>query len=173
MPQRSDAWTPRNMHFHRRRRSARKAWFPLLVLGSAAVIGAAIGLTLARTTSSNSHGKPIASCAATDGDTIRCAGERIRLHGIDAPEIPGHCREGRACVPGDPYKSTSSLMAALAGQLTIERVGKERYGRTLAVVTGANGDLSCWQLEHKQAVYKSDWDNGLRVAQTCFRAIDG
>lgn len=47
----------------------------------------------------------VAGCTVTDGDTIRCGAERIRLLGIDAPELPGHCRSGRACAPGDPYGS--------------------------------------------------------------------
>ena len=41
-----------------------------------------------------------------DGDTLRCQdGTRIRLSGIDAPELDGHCQPGRACVPGDPLAS--------------------------------------------------------------------
>src|SRR3546814_4753345 len=31
-----------------------------------------------------------------DGDTLRCGGTRIRLQGIDAPEMPGHCRRSEA-----------------------------------------------------------------------------
>lgn len=32
-----------------------------------------------------------------DGDTFDCGSTRIRLHGIDSPEMPGHCRSGREC----------------------------------------------------------------------------
>ena len=32
-----------------------------------------------------------------DGDTIHCGYTRVRLAGIDAPEMPGHCQPGRAC----------------------------------------------------------------------------
>lgn len=32
-----------------------------------------------------------------DGDTIHCRYTRVRLAGIDAPEMPGHCQPGRAC----------------------------------------------------------------------------
>jgi micrococcal nuclease len=49
----------------------------------------------------------------------------------------------------------------------IDRVGKDRYGRTLAMVSGPRGDLSCWQLVHLQAVYKPAWDDGGRVALLC------
>lgn len=130
-----------------------------------------IAPTLAERTGSAEYGQTISGCRVTDGDTIRCGDERIRLLAIDAPEMPGHCRSGRRCAPGDPYASTDSLRAAMTGSLTIDRVGEDHYGRTLARVAGSRGDLSCWQLEHDQAVYRSDWDNGLRVARTCPRAV--
>ena len=55
----------------------------------------------------------------------------------------------------------------MSADLRIERVGTDHYGRTLAIVAGDHGDLSCWQLSHRQAVYKPTWDNGLRVARMC------
>lgn len=109
----------------------------------------------------------ITGCRVTDGDTIRCGDERIRLLAIDAPELPGHCRAGRRCAPGDGAASAASLERALTGRLTIERAGKDRFGRTLAMVAGDAGDLSCWQLARAQAIYKSRWDDNDRVARTC------
>jgi endonuclease YncB( thermonuclease family) len=113
------------------------------------------------------HSGRFRSCQAIDGDTLRCGGERVRLLAIDAPELPGHCRPGRDCAPGDPFASTTSLSAALSDELRIERVGEDHYGRTLASVSGPKGDLSCWQLEHGQARYRAEWDSELRVARTC------
>ncbi|MET1756530.1 thermonuclease family protein [Novosphingobium sp. RD2P27] len=113
------------------------------------------------------YADPIYGCSATDGDTIRCGDERIRLVGIDAPELPGHCQAGRDCAPGDPHASTNNLKAAMSGSLTIKRIGEDRYGRTLALVAGSEGDLSCWQLSHDRAIYKAHWDDGLNVARTC------
>ena len=74
-----------------------------------------------------------------------CGSERIRLLGIDAPELPGDCRNGRVCAPGDPLASTASLARAISPDMRITRVGQDRYGRALAMVAGALGDLSCWQ----------------------------
>ena len=34
-----------------------------------------------------------------DGDTIKIAGERIRIHGIDAPEFRQWCRDKRGKSP--------------------------------------------------------------------------
>lgn len=111
-------------------------------------------------------------CTATDGDTIRCGEERIRLLAIDAPETAGHCREGRTCAPGDPRASTESLRAALsAGPLTVRRIGQDRYGRTLALVAAGGVDLSCHQLSHGQAIYVRKWDNRRALARTCPAAL--
>ncbi len=46
-----------------------------------------------------------------DGDTLRCGSERVRLAGIDAPEMPGHCRPGRECTAGDAFASRDGLQA--------------------------------------------------------------
>ncbi|RPF70427.1 thermonuclease family protein [Aurantiacibacter spongiae] len=111
--------------------------------------------------------EPLADCRITDGDTIRCGDERIRLLGIDAPELPGHCRQGRDCVEGDPYASTETLRRAMQGRLTIARAGTDRYGRTLAVVYADGVNLSCAQIEAGQAEYVERWDNGGMVARDC------
>lgn len=110
---------------------------------------------------------PIENCRVVDGDTLRCGRERVRLLGIDAPEMPGHCQGNRRCVPGDPFASKDSLGRAASGPLVIERVGTDRYGRTLGLVRGARGDLSCWQLENRQAQYRRDWDDGGALARRC------
>lgn len=88
---------------------------------------------------------------AIDGDTLRCGKERIRLLGIDAPEMPGHCRRGRQCVEGDPYASKAALAARLKGRATIERRGRDRYGRTLARVRVNGTDLSEAQIQAQMA----------------------
>lgn len=111
-----------------------------------------------------------ATCHAVDGDTLRCGRERIRLLGIDAPELPGHCHQGRNCAPGDPFASMQSLTAALrSGPISIERVGQDRYGRTLALVTAGKVNVACWQLRSGNAVYVAHWDDGARVARACRR----
>ena len=109
-----------------------------------------------------------AAGTVTDGDTIRCGDERIRLLGIDAPELPGHCRSGRSCAPGDPYASTRSLQAAMEkGPFWIIRLGTDRYGRTLALVRAGEVDLSCHQLATGHAIYKPRWDDDRAVRRTC------
>lgn len=164
-------------HYRRLRGERLVSGTTVAVLVGAVIFGGAVGIGPALVSKGRSgqasdltqvrYSAPLFDCSVTDGDTIRCGSERIRLLGIDAPELPGHCREGRVCAPGDPYASTASLEAGLVGELTIVRLSEDRYGRTLALVSGAKGDLSCLQLQHGQADYKAAWDNGLRVARAC------
>jgi endonuclease YncB( thermonuclease family) len=88
-----------------------------------------------------------------DGDTFSCGGIRIRLEGIDAPELPGHCRRGRACTPGDPYASTENLRRLTASAaVECQRVDTDVYGRTVATCKADGADLSCSQIEGGFAV---------------------
>lgn len=76
-----------------------------------------------------------------DGDTIRCDGEKIRLANIDAPELEGSPRCERLRGGKNPswcdyalgIKSRDALDDFLdSGSVTVERLGKDKYGRTLA-----------------------------------------
>lgn len=101
----------------------------------------------------------LAGCYPVDGDTIRCGKTRYRLLGIDAPEMPGHCRKGRVCAPGDPRTSKASLAAAMTlGPIRFQHVATDRYGRPVGIVWAGRVNLSCWQLSRKQAVHRPDYD---------------
>jgi endonuclease YncB( thermonuclease family) len=107
------------------------------------------------------------SAYVVDGDTLRCGSERLRLLGIDAPEIE-RCPRWRVCAPGDGQAAKRSLSAAFRfGPVRYERVTIDRYGRTVAVVWAGRMNLSCWQLQRAQAIYKPHWDNGARIARAC------
>jgi endonuclease YncB( thermonuclease family) len=93
------------------------------------------------------------SPAVLDGDTLRCPSGRIRLASIDAPELPGHCRPGRDCTPGDPYASTENLRKLIAGnEVACMQTDTDRYGRAVARCTVGGVDLSCAQVEGGFAV---------------------
>lgn len=88
-----------------------------------------------------------------DGDTLRCGDRRVRLNGIDAPEMPGHCRPGRDCTPGDPYASTNNLRRLVRNSdLQCRASGIDAYGRTIARCSAAGQDLSCAQIKAGHAV---------------------
>lgn len=138
-------------------------------LGAALGIASSFGASAPSGASAPGYSETVLNCRVVDGDTLHCDGGRVRLLGIDAPELPGHCRAGRDCAPGDPFESTESLKRGLGdgSSVRIERVGTDRYGRTLAMVLGQGGDLSCWQLARSEAIYKPQWDNGGRIAKAC------
>lgn len=109
------------------------------------------------------------ACTAIDGDTLRCGPrreERIRLIGIDAPELPGHCEGRRRCAPGDPWASKAALDRLVRGRwVRLERVGQDHYGRTLAFARVGNADLSCAQITAGRAIYVRAWDMKGRVGR--------
>jgi hypothetical protein len=107
------------------------------------------------------------SAYVADGDTLRCGPERLRLLGIDAPEIE-RCPQWRACAPGDGQAARQSLIAALRfGPIRYRSLTVDRYGRTVAVVWAGPVNLSCWQLQQRQAIYKRNWDNGGIIGREC------
>lgn len=115
---------------------------------------------------------PVLRCTqprALDGDTIRCANlpASVRLTGIDAPELPGHCRRGRACAPGDPVASRAALVRALRAPVTVEVIGTDLYRRTIGLVRSGPRNLSCAQIASGNAIYRGDWDHGHRIAREC------
>jgi endonuclease YncB( thermonuclease family) len=89
----------------------------------------------------------------TDGDTLRCQdGTRVRLAGIDAPELPGHCATWRRCTAGDPFKAKANLgRLAMGHTARCEAVGRS-YERILAFCTIGGTDLACAQLRGSYAV---------------------
>lgn len=89
------------------------------------------------------------ACVASvhDGDTVRlCDGERVRIANIDAPELAGSSRctaRNRARLAGSKNPAWCDTQAGiesrdqlraflLSGQPMIQRIGTDRYGRTLA-----------------------------------------
>ncbi len=77
-----------------------------------------------------------------DGDSLVIAGARIRLEGIDAPELGQNC--GRA---GGEYACGREARAALARlvagrDVTCESRQNDRYGRALAVCAAGGVELN-------------------------------
>lgn len=91
-----------------------------------------------------------------DGDNIRCEEfGRGRLYGIDAPEMPGACRAGRTCVPGNPYDSRDNLRALVAkGDVRCRQLDTDRYGRPVLQCWNREGDLSCLQVKAGKAIQR-------------------
>lgn len=101
-----------------------------------------------------------------DGDTFTCSsGVRVRLRAIDAPELPGHCRRGRQCAPGDPYASKRNLERLIAGR-TLRCIADGRTYNRVAAWCSLNGvDLSCSQYRGGWAIRETKWDRNRRLCR--------
>ena len=97
-----------------------------------------------------------------DGDTIEIAGERIRLHGIDAPEAKQTCLDGKGKEWRCGEEATIAL-ATIVGDQPITCRGDKRgkYGRLIAVCSVGLFDLNVlmvtrgWALAYRQ--YSSEY----------------
>jgi len=73
-----------------------------------------------------------------DGDTLWYQGTKIRLFGIDAPEVSGQCRRERQLAA----QATQHLIALLnTGLRRIAFGGEDRYGRALARLWVIDGEV--------------------------------
>lgn len=85
-------------------------------------------------------------CAAVDGDSLQCQGERIRVMGVDTPEL--QCRCPAECEGAQAAKARTE--ALIAGGVTLERHGADKYRRVLAVVRLPDGrDLAKVLIDEK------------------------
>lgn len=130
------------------------------------VLGAWITLSYA-TASADVSGAAV----IIDGDTIDVGGQRIRLHGIDAPESRQLCT-----VNGSDWRCGESATLALeheASGRTILCKGsrKDRYGRIIAVCFAGDTDLNAMMVREGLALayrrYSKDYigeEDSARVA---------
>jgi micrococcal nuclease len=61
-------------------------------------------------------------CSAVDGETLRCGRERVRVEGLDAPNVK--------TAEGDTARQRLQRRLQ-SGEVVIERRGEDKYGRTL------------------------------------------
>lgn len=80
--------------------------------------------------------------AVVDGDTLRMGALRLRLHGIDAPEIAQDCTDGSGRLWACGAWAGAELTRLIAGrQVTCTAVDHDRYGRLVARCMVAGRDL--------------------------------
>ncbi len=112
-----------------------------------------------------------------DGDTIEVAGQRIRLHGIDAPESRQLCRRD-----GERWRcgkdATSALKAFLGSRpVSCEELDRDRYRRVVAKCVVDGVDIGEWMVSRGWAVayrgYSLDYVEQETGAQLARRGVWG
>ena len=106
-----------------------------------------------------------ATARVIDGDTLDLAGRRIRLAGMDAPELAQTCD-----VRGEHVRCGEVARAALVGMVGTRPVscraqGRDRYGRILAVCEAGERDLGRWLVRQGYAVPYGSYAREGRAAE--------
>ncbi len=110
-----------------------------------------------------------------DGDTLEIHGQRIRFHGIDAPESRQLCR-----LDGKPWMCGKDAANALAEKIarwpvTCEDLGRDKYDRIIAKCIVAGEDLEEWMVSQGWALayrrYSLDYVEQEADAQAARRGI--
>lgn len=94
-----------------------------------------------------------------DGDTVSIGRERIRILGIDAPEMDGSCKREVELA----NLSKDFVAKTLSGQrVIIDRQGRDKYRRTLAQITVNDKDIAKSLMENGLArKWEKKWRPGL------------
>jgi endonuclease YncB( thermonuclease family) len=96
--------------------------------------------------------------SVVDGDTLRLGGKRVRLLGIDAPELDQPC-SGADGTPWPCGEAARDKMLELVGggAVTCAPQGHDRYGRVLARCLGRATDLGDAMVTAGLAVADGDY----------------
>ena len=149
----------------RRRLSGRlSGLFGALLLVALIAIGAALFDSRPTSLSGIAH--------AADGDSLEIDGLRVRLLGIDAPELQQTCGRTEASAWPCGRQARDRLAALVAGQLT-HCNGREhdRYGRLLADCRSGGHDLAATMVVEGWAISRPAHAEAERAARETRRGI--
>jgi len=115
----------------------------------------------------------VGDAQVVDGDTLDVAGERVRLEGIDAPEMSQTCTGSGGTAWDCGLEARRELVRLTQGQtIACDRRGHDKYGRTLAIcfVDGEdiNGELVKSGLARAFVRYSQEYvadENAARTAK--------
>jgi endonuclease YncB( thermonuclease family) len=136
----------------------------------------AIVAVLAAVISSAASADIIGRAAVIDGDTIEIHGQRIRLHGIDAPEKAQPCFDasGKSWRCGPAAANALDEFIGVSPVICRER-DTDRYGRVVAACTVRGEDIGEWLVRSGNAMayrrYSGDYVPAEQEAKNAKRGI--
>lgn len=111
-----------------------------------------------------------------DGDTIEIRGQKIRLHGIDAPESSQWCTDQAGQIVRCGQQAAFALDELLAGQTCHCQVEtQDRYGRQVAICYVGKTNVNEWMVAQGWALayqqYSADYIAAEQIAQASQQGI--
>ncbi len=107
-----------------------------------------------------------------DGDTLRFGPTRVRLTGIDAPELDQVCTDASGQDYACGIRARMFVADLIGGQETsCSRSGRDRYGRVLAACSAGGRDLGKAIAEAGWAVAELDYAFAALAARSARRGI--
>jgi endonuclease YncB( thermonuclease family) len=133
------------------RRQRGSAFSRLISIGLTLGCFALLAFLIARLDGANSEklsGKPY----VIDGDSLELNGQRLRLMGIDAPELRQQCTDDTINWPCGE-QSRAMLRRRIGDQpVACTTWGKDRYQRLLAICAAGGEEINAWLVEAGWAV---------------------
>jgi endonuclease YncB( thermonuclease family) len=108
---------------------------------------------------------------AIDGDSLKLAGEEVRLKGIDAPEFTQTCQvSGREVACG--RESRAALRKLLStGLVTCIGEGHDRFGRLLGYCRVRGVDINAAMVRDGHAIAFGDYHREEAEAKAAYRGL--
>ncbi|MEO5805260.1 thermonuclease family protein [Devosia sp.] len=109
--------------------------------------------------------------SASDGDSFHYGADRIRLLGIDAPELAQSCKRADGAVWPCGRVARDRLAALLSAKITCAQDGQDRFGRYLATCQSANRDIGAIMVSEGLAVSSDNYGQEEMAARAAKRGI--
>jgi endonuclease YncB( thermonuclease family) len=102
----------------------------------------------------------------TDGDSLRVGQQRVRLFGVDAPELSQRCGQGSASVACGKM-SAAWLAARIDGRhVDCTPMDRDRYDRVVAICRSGGTDLNA-------AIVEAGWATAYRRYSMAYVSAEG